>query len=235
MNTIKYIISAGLVAILLGGTVSLVLAEDIIEKKMEKSMDAISRPKPMIVEIGPAGKTILRGTVKTVDANSLTVASWGGDWTINISSDTKVVPETDLSKFKAGDFVGVQGSVNKGAAWTVNARLVRNWTERKEEKADKKEEKTNKKEIKEMMKQEKPRNWAGTASDVNVDAKTLILTVNGVAYTVNLTANAKIVSQKFLAINFSDIKNGDRVDVFGPVSGATITASAVRDISITGR
>lgn len=230
MNIKKYLIGAGLAATILGGVASLALAEEMMEKKMEKNIDAMSRPKPMVVQIGPSGNTLLRGTVKTVVTDSLTVTSWGGDWIVKVSSSTKFMPGPDMTQFKEGDFVGVQGAINESTLWTVDAALVRNWTERKEMQTEMKD---NRMEIKEMMKAQSPRNWEGIASNINISARSFTLTIDSVAYTINVTANAKIVNQKYLTINFTDIKDGDTVRVWGPFSETIITASVVRDVSIT--
>jgi len=235
MNIKKYLIYAVVASTILGGTTSLVLAheEDIPgfdknqhEDRVKKSMRGEHEGPEMIVQIGPNGKTTLRGTVKTVGSASLTVTSWGGDWVVNILTSTNVMPVNDLTKFKTGDFVGVHGSVNQSAAFTIDARIVRNW-------AEKIEVMTNKQEIKRIMKAESSRNWQGTVSNINVSSRSFALTIDDVAYTVNVTADAKIVNEKFATINFADIKNGDRARVWGPSLETTITASVVRDISIT--
>jgi len=214
MSIKRYILGASLAATLLGGA-TLALAEDITPKP----------PRPMVIQINSSENALLRGIVKSVGASSVVVTSWGGDWTVNVSPDTKVMPASDLSQFEVGDFVGAQGSVNKSAAFAIDAKILRDWTIKKEAQA-------NKKDFRETIKETKPRNYAGFASDVNAGAKTLTLTIGDTAYTVNVTATAKIVNRNFLTINFSDIQNGDRVDAYGPVSDTTITAVAVRDISI---
>ncbi len=215
MNITKKIMYVGLAATMLVGAASFTLAQT-----------PSSTPNPagkMVLEIGPEGRTLLRGTVDSVGTNSLVVKSWGGNWTVNVSSSTKLMPTTDLSKFQKGDFVGVQGTMDTNAAWTVNANLVRDWTIREQVK-------TNEKEVRQMIKDMKPRNFQGLASAVSSNSFTL--TSDGVAYTVNLTTNAKIFNQKFLAMAFADIKNGDTIRVYGTLLGTTITASVVRDIFI---
>lgn len=232
MNIKKYVISTGLVVAALSGTLYLasVYAEDqpgaMMDKKDQSAMmEKKSYPQPMIVQIGPKGRTLLRGTVSTVGASSLIVKSWGGDWVVNISASTKLTPRSDIAQFNSGDFVGVQGSVNQSAVWTIDATLVRNWT-------DKQENQMIKKEIKEMMKAQSPRNWQGTASNINVSARTLALTVDGTAYNVNIATTAKVVNKMYLALDLSSIKDGDTVRVWGPLSDTTITAHVVRDISV---
>ncbi len=221
MNIKKYIIGASAVATILSSTLLLVS----VQAEEQKSMMSDSHPQPMIVNIGPAGQTLLRGTVKTIGTNSLTVTSWGGDWIINVSSDTKVRPVSDLTKFKVGDFVGVKGNVNQSAAWTIDANLVRDWM-------IKEEGQSMEKEIKELMKAEIPKNWQGTASNVNASAKTLTLSIENVAYNVNIVDTAKVVSKNYAAIDFASIKDGDTVRVWGLLSDTTITAYVVRDVSI---
>lgn len=185
----------------------------------------------MVLEVGPAGRVLMRGTVKTVGTNSLTVTSWGGDWMVNVVSTTNILPASSMSQFMIGDFVGVQGSVVQGVPWTIDATLVRDWTA-------KKAEQTNKQEIKNLMQSATPKNWQGTASNVNTSTNSLTLTIDGTAYTVNLAANAKVVNFQYINMNLADIKSGDTVRIWATVSGTSATAYVVRDTSIgmpTGR
>jgi hypothetical protein len=119
MNTKKYLIIAGITVVLLGGISSSTLA-------------AINYfyPKPMVVQISSGGNVLLRGTINSVNSNSITVKGWGGNWVVNTSSSTQFVPGSDMSQFKAGDFVGVQGNVSQSASWTIDATLVRDWTQK---------------------------------------------------------------------------------------------------------
>ncbi len=139
MNTKKYIILTTATALLMGGAM-MVSAEN------TATTTVVKPEKPMVVEIGPGGRTLLRGTVTVVGTNSLTVKSWGGDWTINISASTKLAPKTDVSQFQVGDFVGVQGLASTTALWTIDATLVRNRTLRQEVKEERKENKEERKE-----------------------------------------------------------------------------------------
>lgn len=232
MNIKKYVISTGLVAAALSGTLYLAsaYAEDqpgaMVEKKDRSAiMEKKFYPQPMIVQIGHEGRTLLRGTVATAGTNSLTVKSWGGDWVVNVSSSTKLTSGSDMTQFQTGDFVGVQGSINQSAAWTIDATLVRNWTDRKESQMMKKE-------IKEMMKAQSPKNWEGVASNVNASVRTLTLTVDGIAYNVNIVTTAKVVNKMYLAIDLQAIKDGDTVRVWGPSADTVITAYVVRDVSL---
>ena len=241
MDTKKIVISAGVVATMLVSFSSLALAENmslntgLMMVKEGKEM-AVRAGTQMILQVNHNGKALMRGTIESVGTSSIMVKTWGGVWTVNIGSSAKLFPGTDMSQFKAGDFVGVQGQVSETAALTIDAAIVRNWTVKKAEVENKvierKERHNNAQEIRDVIKNESPKNWQGIASNVNVDAKSLTLTVAGTAYTVNLVTDAKIVSQSFLTINFADVKNGDTVRVWGPISGTTISAYVVRDISI---
>lgn len=223
MNTKKYVICAVAIVTMLTGS-SLVFAKNdiAIEKKL---MAEVLRPRPMVVEIGHAGRTLLRGTVSVVGSSSITVKSWGGNWVVNISSDTNLIPGNNISQFKVGDFVGVHGTASQTALWTIDAKLVRNWSASQEIQSTKKE-------IKEIMKEQMPKNWQGIISNINTSNNSFTLTIESIAHTVNLAVNAKIVNQKFMPIAFSDVKSGDTVRVWGPASGTTITAFVFRDISI---
>ena len=227
MNTKKYLASAAVAATMFASVFSLASANITGKVNLDINLKSGTHPQPMVVQISPNGKTLVRGTIVAMASNSLTVKSWGGNWIVNVSGDTKIMPVSDMSKFKVGDFVGVQGMVNESnTTWMVDATLVRNWSIKEEAQG-------NKEAIKQLMKEGVPRNWQGTAS--NVSGSSLTLTIDGVAYTVNLTANAKVVNKQYVTLGFSSIQNGDTVRVWGPLSGTTITASVVRDVSISAQ
>lgn len=209
----------GVSAAMLSGVSFSAMAQD------EAKSAAVSS-QPMVLEIGPAGRVLMRGTISAVGTNSLTVKGWGGDWVVNIVSSTVLAPKAaDMTQFAVGDFVGVQGMVSTSAAWTIDASLVRNWTVRKQITE-------NKQEIRETIKSIAARNWEGVASEVNNDAMTFKLTVNGVVYDIKMVAGVKIVNKAFFAMSFNGIKNGDTVRVYGPAADGVITASVVRDVSV---
>lgn|SRR3989344_21230 len=222
----KYIAITGITTLLVTGAM-IVLAQESSVPATANANAAVSAatPQPMVVQIGPGGRTLLRGTVSVVGTNSLTVKSWGGDWVINISATTKLMPGSDMSQFAVGDFVGAQGITSASALWTVDATLVRNWTVRKTIQEDRKE-------VRELIKSITARNWQGIASNVNIDAKTLTLTIEGTAYSVVLAPGAKVVNVNFTAMDFSMINNGDIVRAYGPATDTTITASVLRDVSV---
>ena len=93
------------------------------------SMMMMHPPAPMILTVSPEGMGRIRGVVSAVGANSLTVAGWGGMWTINITSSTKVTP--DLGSIKVGDYVGAMGSISEDGP-TMTADIVRKWETKKD-------------------------------------------------------------------------------------------------------
>ena len=218
MDTKKYVIGVGLIASMLIAGSSMVLAQS----------TAVAMPQiehKMVVEIGPSGRTLLRGTVGAVAANSLTVKSWGGDWVVNVGAGTKLTPGNDIAQFQVGDFVGVQGVTSQSALWTIDATLVRNWSIRQVWLDAKKE-------VKELIRSVMPRNWQGVVvGDVNADGS-FKLKIGEKTYDIKLAANAMVVNQKYMAIASSQIKTGDTVRVYGPATETSITASVVRDVSI---
>lgn len=184
----------------------------------------------MVLHVEANGKVLLRGTVDAVSTNALTIKSWGGDWTINVPASAEVLPAAaTLANFKVGDFVGVQGLVNQSAAWTVDATLVRDWTERQ---ALTQEIRQNVQSARQEMQANTPRTLQGTVSNLSGQSFTLT-TSNGASYSVSLTADAKILMNNWLTLDFSRVQNGDIVRVWGPVSSSTVSASIFRDTSIT--
>ncbi len=193
---------------------------------------AIAQPtQQMILEVGPRGKVLLRGTIESVSATSLTVKSWGGSWIVNVPTTAEVLPKgSPLSSFQSGDFVGVQGTVSQTSSWTVDATLVRDWTVRK---VVRQEIKQNVQAVREEMKAGMPRNLEGTISNLDTSAKTFTLSANGgVSYSVSLTSGAQILQKNWLTLDFSKVQNGDMVRVWGPVASSTMSASIFRDLSI---
>lgn len=90
----------------------------------------VQAQKEMVVQIGPKGEVLLRGTLVSATAGAITVKSWGGVWTVNIpSAGAEILPaavNNDVTKFVVGDFIGVQGFMSASESWTINAKVVRN-------------------------------------------------------------------------------------------------------------
>src|SRR3989338_4234786 len=217
MQTNKYILALGLATAIVGGAMAMT-SVSAVEKPL------VQKVPNMVLEVGPSGRTLIRGTVTAVGTDSLTVKSWGGLWVVNVSSTTKLAPRVDMAQFAVGDFVGAQGVMSTAADWTINATLVRNWTIRQTIN-------DNKKEIKTMIKSVTARNWQGVVvGDVNADGS-FKLQVGGTTYDIKLATGAKVVDKNYFTLASGSIKAGDTVRVYGPAQDTTITASVVRDVS----
>ena len=182
----------------------------------------------MVVNANAAGNVLLRGTIDSVGSGTLTVKSWGGDWTVNVPSSAEVLPGGDMSKFSQGDFVGVSGMVSQSGNWTVDAKVVRDWTYRTTVNT---EAKQNQQAVRQTMQSERPKVYVGTASAVTASSLTLTAS-NGTAYTVDIASGAKLLNKSWLSLAVTDIQNGDTVRVFGVNANGTISATVVRDISL---
>jgi hypothetical protein len=84
---------------------------------------------PMIVNIGPGGKALIRGVVDGAPGtDSIKVESWGGVWKVQVSSATQLMSvNKSISDFQDGDFVGVIGTISTDGSFVVDAQLVREW------------------------------------------------------------------------------------------------------------
>jgi len=189
-----------------------------------------SHPMPLIVEIGPAGNALIRGTVTNVSTNSLTIKTWGGTWTIKIDNNTKFAPQgLTLSQIQTNDFIGLNGKVNGEETLTVNATLIRDWTEKK---IIKEEIQQNKQEVKQIIKETpKPETRILTIESVNTN-NTLTAKLNTQTITVSLANNVKLLDRNWKTITFDQLKANDTIRVYGTLSGTTLEASVIRDISI---
>lgn len=74
------------------------------------------------------------------------------------------------------------------------------------------------------------RTFPGVVSAVSADSLTIKQGTK--TYTVAISSTSRVLNRQWKTINLSDIKEGNKVRVFGTVSAATITAQTVRDISI---
>ncbi|HCO99434.1 MAG TPA: hypothetical protein DIT56_02395 [Candidatus Moranbacteria bacterium] len=67
----------------------------------------------------------------------------------------------------------------------------------------------------------------------SISANSLIMTKGNKTYTVAISGATRLLNRKWITItSFSDIKEGDKVRIFGTISGTNITAQTVRDISL---
>jgi len=186
--------------------------------------------QPQVLTVGAAGKVLLRGTVSAVSAGSVTVKSWGGDWTVNVPATAEVLPQgSTVSGFQTGDFVGVQGTIDQSTSWTVTASLIRDWTARQ---ALNQEVKANVQAVR-QTEAAGPKTIQGVLSNLDATAQTFTLTsANGTAYTVSLSSGVKMLAKNWTTLDFTKVKDGDTVRVYGTVASSSITASIFRDVSV---
>ncbi|HVB19851.1 MAG TPA: hypothetical protein VNF51_01005 [Candidatus Paceibacterota bacterium] len=184
----------------------------------------------MVLQAGPGGNILLRGTVDSVSSDSVMVKSWGGDWTVNVPTTAKVLPQgIALSDFQTGDFVGVQGTVDQTSAWTIDAKLIRDWTAKQ---AATQQVKQNVQAVRQEM-SAGPKIIQGVLSNLDATAQTFTLTTaSGTAYSVSLTSGAKILAQNWTTLDFSKVNDGDTVRIYGTVSNSAISAMIFRDVSV---
>lgn len=195
---------------------------------------ATTPPTPaeqMLLQVGTAGKVLMRGTIASEASGVLTVTSWGGTWTVNVGASAQVLPVAagnDLSQFKTGDFVGVQGMVSQSANWTIDATLVRDWTYRQ---AVNQQRQQNVQSARTTIQSGTPKNYVGTASGVSASSFSLA-GANGTTYTVNVASGAEVVNRNWLTLPLASIQNGDNVRVWGVNASGTITAQIMRDTTL---
>jgi len=187
-------------------------------------------PAPMVVQIGPMGNALIRGTVTNVGTDSLTIKSWGGNWTVKTNSNTKFLPQgLTLDQIKAGDLVGLNGKVNSEESLTVYATLIRDWTEKK---ITKKEVKETKKEVKQILKETEAKIYVLKVKTIDKTNNTLTAKLNGQTITVKLANGGKLIDRNFKTIAFDKIKASDKIRVYGVLSENSLEASVIRDVSI---
>ena len=78
----------------------------------------------MTLNVGPQGKAAITGTIATIGNGSLTVTSWGGNWTVAIGNTTA----GSSTPMNPGDTVMVNGKIDSSAQWTIIAASVQNMT-----------------------------------------------------------------------------------------------------------
>ncbi len=193
------------------------------------AQSASSAPEPMVLQVNKNGSVLMRGTVDSVSSGSLSVKSWGGDWTVDIGASARVLPSSlTLANFKQGDFVGLIGTADSNDM-TITATLIRDWSARQ---ALSQEAKSNHQAVRATL-ADRPRVIQGTLSNLNTTAATFTLTnAAGTVYTVSLDSGAKILGRNWVTITLSQAATGNTVRVYGVVSGSTIAASVFRDVSV---
>lgn len=200
-----------------------------------------STPAPMIVQAGGSGNILIRGTVKSVGSNMVSISSWGGTWSIRTNSESVVLAGAsaggDVSSINLGDFVGASGTVASDQSYTIDASLLRDWTTNPSVGVS-----TGTGGIGTSSPNQLPGAsltpttsvralYIGTVSNIETDSFTLTDN-SGNSYTVNTDAGTTLWDMNGNTISFSDISSGDRIRLNGTLQGKVIFATVVRDTSI---
>lgn len=191
------------------------------------------------LEIGPAGRTLMRGHIDSVTADSLKIRTWGGVWTVRVLPGAEITPRVgiqlfDLNRFQPGDYVGISGTIVRDLPLTIDARVIRNWTEKREIALEKKQ---NHEFLKRLIKDDRisdsltGRVFEGTVGSISGTSFTL--SDRGVATTVETNGETRFVDRNYLTMTFGNIAVGDRIRIYGDVtSSSTILARIVRNTSL---
>ncbi len=191
-------------------------------------------PAPMVMDVDSSGTVLMRASVKSIDTNSIVVDGWGGTWIIRTNAATQVISNApnatgDVSAISVGDFVGVSGSMARDQIYTVDATLVRDWTTSPLTVVSTPSTTTTTTSTSTTSSATVPL-YTGTASAIGADSFTLT-SLDGTEYTVMTDSNTVFLNTARATIAFSDIESGDSIRINGSLSGSTITAGVVRDIS----
>jgi hypothetical protein len=191
------------------------------------------------LEIGPAGRTLMRGHIESVTADSIKIRTWGGVWTVRVLPGAEIIPRVgaqlfDLTRFQPGDYVGINGTIVRDQPLTIEARVIRNWTEKREIAF---ERKMNHEYLKRLIKDNRisdsltGRVFEGTVGSISGTSFTL--SDRGVATTIETNGATRFVDRNYATIALGSITVGDRVRVYGDVtSSSSILAQVVRDTSL---
>ncbi len=156
---------------------------------------ALSQPPAYkSVTINHSGHAVLEGGLVSISGNVLTVASWGGNWSVDVGS-ARLLNQSgrnaNLSEFQSGDQLLIIGAAGDGA-WSITAKIVRNRS------------------IRTIF-----ASLRGTISSLNATSKTFsLVTSQSGNVQINVDANTNIfVNGQHSA--FSDLVNGMTASVYG--------------------
>ena len=167
-------------------------------------------------------RRILEGTVTSVGTNgSLTVEKTNGTQaTVQTSSSTTVKKDGKpavMADVTAGTMIAAKGTWDSASSVFTASKIA-------------------------IVKKLHPiRNWMANlfaqhvvnGSITAISGSTLtVQSENGTSYTVN-TSSAKFLAKSQTAASLSEVKVGDKVHIFGNISGTSVTAEIVHDISLS--
>ena len=197
-------------------------------KSQDHKSEAALVGSSLEVNINGDGGVLVRGAKVTAVSSSTISATtaWGSNvlsWTVNVDGSTELVPRKGENKITLSDImvdhiISFKGDlVTTGSGLVVNAKVVKDWSIEKKEKP------------------EQAKVFEGTLKSVASTTlpTTLVVTIGGVDYTVNVAANISILNNLWLTTSLSNFHVADHIRLYGTVSGTTITASVVRDTSIS--
>lgn len=138
---------------------------------------------------------ILSGEIKSISGNVLTVAKDGTDYTVNVLEDTKLRRrfwgKSELAEFKVGHLVSVYGKFQEDSTTVIDAKLMRN-----------------------LSIQIRFGVFFGKIKSLGNNILVLETAKRG-DQTVTILENTKIVNRKMEAMNFQDLKTGDKIRIKG--------------------
>lgn len=202
-------------------------------------------PAPVVIDVDANGQAVIRGVVTSVDVNSMTITSWGGEWTIRTTSEAGVIPSAnnventgDLSAISVGDLIGAEGTLATDAELTLDAVFVRNWTTDPYpgvfETTETTDEVTNVEadtSVEPMDNGTEPVvdeiTYSGEVDSVTESSFTFTDDFDS-TYTVYSDTDAPLFNDNGEIINFSEIEEGDEVEIEGTASGNVLTPSIMR-------
>lgn len=197
---IGVVVTATTIISLLGGSVALAAST---------TASSVNTPAPfMSISALRTGNVKLEGTLVSASGSTLTVASWGGNWSVDASSAKllrRFGGSSTPSEFQAGDQLIVWGSMQTGA-WSIAAKQIQDYSI--------------------QVRNVSP---YGTVSNVSATGFTLT-TSNSKVYQVTLGSNVVVVINGKKSTE-SSIVNGSKAQVSGVLDRnlSTITATRVRD------
>jgi hypothetical protein len=183
---------------ILGMTIgALLLAVALVTPAQAKGNDAAERTNQnMMVSVNPAGRATIQGKVTAISSSSVSIASWGGTWTVNFSGNVKAKygQKLPLSSIKVGDVVTASGKISNNGGLTIDAVSIRD-----------------------VNLNVKPSSLKGVISNLNAEAHSFTLTLSN-GTTVNATLPLELWSK--LMGSSTTISNGATVNLNGLLNQA---------------
>jgi hypothetical protein len=129
---------------------------------------------------------------------------------------------SNIDEVSVGDMISFHGKLvtSTSSPLTVNADAVKDWSVITQKNGGDKEN----------GEKEKDEKTVRDGTIKSVSGSTLVVTMKDKDFTVHTDGDTAILGKTWLAINFSALAVGDKVQVYGEVDGTTIEATVVRDL-----